>query len=225
MRPTAGLAQALLKPSRATPKALRVEQTKRPLRNGSIQGVIKMNRIKGAISLFAFSLVLLGVPAVASAQWGGNNDPYYGGGRYNIRGTVESLRNRARNFARNVDRVDDRRDRRDDDRWGGGYDRFDNLDRLAQQFEDAANDLRNAYGRGRNMNNSSDEARRVLQLGSEIDRVIGNRRGNRRGNNNRVFGEWNQIRSDLRIIADAYGYRQNNGGGNWRNRLPFPLPF
>ena len=189
-----------------------------------------MNRIKGAISLFAFALVLLALPAAASAQWGGrNSDPYYGNGRYNnIRGTVESLRNRARSFARDVDRIDDRRDDRqnDRDRWGNRNDRFDDLDRLSAQFADAAGDLRNAYGNGRNMNNSADEARRVLQIGAQIDNVIGNRnrRGGGRGGN-QVFGEWNQIRQDLRIIADAYNYRNSGGNGSWRNRLPFPLPF
>ena len=188
-----------------------------------------MNRIKTAISLFAFSLIVLGVPAVASAQWNNRNDPYYGGARYNnIRGTVESLRNRARNFARDVDRIDDRRDDRQDDRdrWGNRNDRFDDLDRLAAQFADAAADLRNAYGNGRNMNNSADEARRVLQIGAQIDNTIGNRNRSRRGRGgNQVYGEWNQIRQDLRIIADAYNYRNSGGSGSWRNRLPFPLPF
>ena len=191
-----------------------------------------MNRIKNIISLFAFSLLLFGLPAAASAQWNGGNGGY-GNGRYNrdIRVTVESLQNRARNFARNVDRIDDRRDNRQDDRWGNNgrwgnnNDRFDNLDNLAERFKDAAERLRNEYGRGRNLDNSRDEAQRVLELGSQIDQVIYNGRGGR--NNNRATGEWNQIRNDLRVIADVYGYGNYNGGrnGNRRNGNSFPFPF
>ena len=41
-----------------------------------------MNRIKNLIAISAFSLLILGLPAIASAQWngggyGGNNGGYY----------------------------------------------------------------------------------------------------------------------------------------------------
>jgi len=193
-----------------------------------------MNRIKSYIAITAFSLLVLGLPAVASAQWRDRDrdDDYYGNGRVgygrNIRGTIESLRNRARNFERQVDRIDDRRDDRQDDRWGNRRnDRYDNLDVLAQRFRRATEELRNEFGNGRNLNNSRDEARRVLDVGSQIEYVIYNGRNNRRGNGRNIQNDWNQISYDLRIIADAYGLNYNNNGrnGNWRNRVPFPLPF
>ena len=192
-----------------------------------------MKRLTKIASIFALTLVVLALPAVASAQWRdrdrdddyyGRNDDDYRNGRYNrnIRGTIQNLKNRARNFER---RTDDMDNRRDDDRYGR-RDRYDNLEELADRFSRATNDLANEYGNGRNLNGSRDEARRVLDIGSQIESVLYNSRGSRRASN-----DWNQISYDLRILADAYGMNYNNGGrnrnrsGDWRNRVPFPLPF
>ncbi len=188
-----------------------------------------MNRIKSFIVVGAFSLVVLALPGIASAQWGGNNrnDDIWAGrnGNYgNIRGTVQSLENRARNFDRQVNRVDNRRDARYD-----RYDRVDNLDQLSSRFKNAAENLADEFGRGRNMNNSRDEAQRVLSLGSQIDQVMYNmsRNNGRNRNSDRGYltSEWNQIDNDLRTIARAYGLNYQSRNGSWRNRVPFPLPF
>ena len=191
-----------------------------------------MTRFTKLASLFALALVVLALPSIASAQWRDRDrdDDYYGRNRdddnyrnggygRNIRGTIESLRNRARNFERRTDRMDDRRD----DRYGRNNNRYDNLEELADRFSRATDDLADAYGRGRNMNNSRDEARRVLDIGSQIENVL------YRGRSNRGSGDWSQISRDLRIISDAYGLGSYNGNRNrnsdWRNRVPFPLPF
>lgn len=194
-----------------------------------------MKRLRNIGAIFAFSLLVLALPAVASAQWRDRDrdDDYYGNSRYNrnIRGTVQNLKNRARNFERQTNRIEDRDDDRDD-RWrnrrGGGWNNNGDIDRiedLADRFKKATDDLADEYGNGRNLNNSRDEAQRVLDIGSEIDQVLYSRRGN-----NNLQREWNQIRNDLRVLEDAYGYRNNNRGrnnrnGDWRNRMPFPLPF
>lgn len=185
-----------------------------------------MNRLKSLIAISAFSLLILGLPAIASAQWnGGYPNGGYGNGRYNrdIRGTVENLRNSARNFENQVDRGNN---------GNGRYnDRYNNrnLRNLANRFADATKDLRDAYGRGRNLNGSSDEARRVLDIGSQIENELYNSRGSYNLQN-----DWNRVRYDLQIIADTYGYNYNNRGyrnnrnyrnGSWRDRVPFPLPF
>ena len=191
-----------------------------------------MKRFTMLASIFALSLVVLALPSVASAQWRDRDrdDDYYGrdddyrNGRYgrNIRGTIESLKNRARNFERRADRMDDR----NNDRYGR-RDRYDNLEELADRFARATDDLADEYGNGRNLNNSRDEARRVLDIGSQIESVLYNGRSRRGGGAN----QWSQISRDLRIIADAYnlgyynGGRNRNGSGDWRNRVPFPLPF
>lgn len=203
-----------------------------------------MNRIKSLVAISAFSLLILGLPAIASAQWnggyGGNNNGGYGNNNYNIKSTVKNLKNRARSFEKAVDRYDDRQDDRNDDRdnrgrWGnwGGYGNNDNnnsqnLENLADQFKNATDRLEDAYGKSRNMNNSADEARRVLDIASQIDREIYNTRGGRN-----IQGQWNSMRQDLSVLSNAYGYNNNNRNnrnnrnrnGNWRNNIPFPLPF
>jgi len=182
-------------------------------------------------SIFALALIVLALPSIGSAQnrnrdrdddyYGRNDDNYRNGGynnNRNIRGTVQSLRNRARNFERRIDRIDDRNNGR------YGNNRYDNLEELSDRFARATDKLAGAYGQGRNMNNSRDEARRVLDIGSQIENILRNGRGNRNAS-----GEWNQISRDLRIIANAYNLNYYNGGRNqntdWRNRVPFPLPF
>ena len=77
-----------------------------------------MKRFTNLASILALSMVVLILPAVASAQWrNGDDDDNYRNSRYNrnLRATIQNLKNRARNFERRLDRVDDRRD---DDRWG-----------------------------------------------------------------------------------------------------------
>lgn len=185
-------------------------------------------------SIFALALIVLALPSLSSAQRRDRDDDYYGNGNggyrngsynRNIRGTIQNLKNRARNFERRVDRIDDR----DDDRYGNGRygrnnNRFDNLEELSDRFARATDDLADAYGNGRNMDGSRDEARRVLDIGSQIERALYNSRSNRNAAN-----EWNKISYDLRVLSDAYGLGYNNGNrnrnGDWRSRVPFPLPF
>jgi hypothetical protein len=172
-----------------------------------------MTRIKNLIAISAFSLLILGLPAIASAQWpsGGYGGGYYG--NYDIRSTVRNLHNRAKSFERSVDRYDGRyNDRRSRGGWGGWQNTSynDSLEILADRFEKASDDLRRAYGNGRNLRNSADEARRVLEIGSRIDRMIGSSRGG-----GYLQNQWGAIRQDLRVISDAYGF---NSGRNRRDR-------
>lgn len=214
-----------------------------------------MNRIKGLVAISVFSLLILGLPAIASAQWGGNggygNGGYGNGGYnnryYNMKSTIRNLKNKAERFEDAVDRYDDNNGRYNRGGWGnggyggygngryggygnGGYGNVGDLERLADQFKKAADKLEDAFGNGRNLDNSEDEARRVLDLASEIDQRIYNLRG--RGN---IQGQWNSMRQELDSIADLYGYNgynnypnrnnRRNRNGNWRNNIPFPLPF
>lgn len=189
-----------------------------------------MNRIKGLVAISAFGLLLLGLPAIASAQWNGGYGGYGNGGYYgngNLKSVVRNLKNRAQSFERSVDRYDDRRGNNRGG-WGnwGGYGNASyggNLESLANQFKDATDDLEDAFGQGRNLNGSADEARRVLDIASRIDQEVYN---SRRGGGN-VQGQWNSMRQDLNVLADAYGYnggrnnnRRNRNGG-WRNNFPF----
>ena len=85
-----------------------------------------MKRFTSVASMFALALVVLALPAIASAQYSNRdrdddyynrnnrNDDYYGNGngngngRYNrnIRGTIQNLKNRARNFESRLDHGD-----------------------------------------------------------------------------------------------------------------------
>ena len=64
----------------------------------------------------------------------------------------------------------------------------------------------------------------MIDIGSQIENALYRSRGNRN-----AAGEWSRISSDLRVLSDAYGLGNYNGSRNrntdWRNRVPFPLPF
>src|SRR6266487_759216 len=81
-----------------------------------------MNRIKSLITVGAFSLLVLGIPAIASAQYNGQYDPYgrnggYNNGGYNngnygnngyygdVRGILRDLKQRSNDFHREVARA------------------------------------------------------------------------------------------------------------------------
>ncbi|MEP6901638.1 MAG: hypothetical protein ABJA66_07800 [Actinomycetota bacterium] len=187
-----------------------------------------MNRFKNLMTVFAFSLLVLGLPTLASAQWTDrDNDTYNRNGRNNrnydngnLKSTVERLKNQSRDFDRQLER-ELKRNRND---------RYNNnqILRLSEDFKDAADKLEDNFGSGRNLNNTQDEAGQVLQLGSQLENALYSSRSNYN-----LQGNWNQIHQDLNTIADAYGYNNNNRNnrnnrnrnGNWRDKVPFPLPF
>lgn len=191
-----------------------------------------MNRFRNLLTIFAFSLLVFGLPTFATAQWrdnrdddyrnnrnNRNDDDYYRNNRNNrnLQSTIKNLKNRSNQFERRIDRELDRS--RYDDR-----NREDRINQLARDFANAAENLDDQYDNRGDYNRSADEAQRVLQLGNQLDRVIS--RARLSGN---VQSEWSRIRQDLSILASAYNYNSNNrnnrSNGNWRNNIPFPLPF
>lgn len=213
-----------------------------------------MNRFRNLTALFALSLLMLALPSFASAQWNGNNrrnndDDYYGNNNRNynrnLQATIRNLKNGSRQFERRLDRE------LDNSRYDG-RNREDRLLQIAQQFQDATENLDRAYDNRRDYSNSRDEAQRVIQLGSQLDRAVSRARVSQN-----VSNDLSRIRQDLRVLADAYNYNYNNRNGrygrnnddyydddddynrnnrnnrnrrtttngDWRNRIPFPLPF
>lgn len=186
------------------------------------------NRRRFIPTVIAAALVALFLPLVASAQWG-NNDrrDNRNNGRYDNRYDNRTLRDAARriddrsgDFQRRLDSALDR-SRVDNTR------REDNINQMAAEFRYAASRFRNRVGDGRDNNRGADEAQRLLQLGSRIDRIVGRVRLDPR-----TQSDWSQIRQDLRVIGDFYRGAYNNGGYNGRNnrgnnnnewwrRLPF----
>lgn len=212
-----------------------------------------MNRFRNTIALAIFSLLILALPNLASAQYQNNrnDDGYYGNNNNNrnnnnrnLQSTVKNLKNHSREFARRLDRELDRS--RYNDR-----NREDRLLQMAQNFQSAAESLDNSYDNRSDYSRSQDEARRVLQLGSQLQRAI-----SRAQISNNVNSDWARVSQDLQVLANAYNYNNNRGGynrngdydndddynrnnqnnrngnrrtnnnnGNWRNAIPFPLPF
>lgn len=171
-----------------------------------------MNRTRFLVKLFAYSLLLLGLPTLASAQWNRDDDYYRNNRRsdnYDTRYVVDAARrvkNNSRSFRRALDRALDH-SRYDDSR------REDRINDVAKDFANAADRLEDRIGRGRNLNNSSAEARELLQLAAQIDRVMG-----RNSFDYQAENEWSQMRGDLQTIANAYGYSFNNrNNGGWNN--------
>ncbi len=178
-----------------------------------------MNRFKNLFAVFAFSLLVLALPTIASAQWRDRDrdDDYNRNGRYNrnLESTIKNLKNRSKDFEKRLDRELNRS--RYDDR-----NREDRLNRLAEDFRRAANDLDRSYDNRRDYNRSADEARRVIQIGQRLGNAL-----YRSGLSYNVQNDWNRIQQDLNILSNAYGYNnrnnRNNRYGDWRNRLPFPF--
>jgi hypothetical protein len=202
----------------------------------------KMNKIKNIIAISAFSLMVLALPAVATAQWGGNNYPNRGNNRGGYGGSLEGvaqrLKERSRDFERQVDRE------RFGNRGGilggilnggvyGGNNRGygnDRIKRLAEDFRHAADRFENQVDNGRNgrwdddrngrynddyrdLRRGEQAAQRMLSIGSQIDRELSNLRSN-----SGLRYQWDAIRNDLRIVANAY---RNNRGGGRSGQWPF----
>lgn len=190
------------------------------------------------VKILAFSLLLLALPAIASAQYrNDDDDDYYrtdrrgGYDQRNLKGVVERLKNRAKEFERAVDRYED-----DDDYYGrgrrGSY--GNNIENLADRFADAADDLEDEFGNGRNLNNSRDEASRLVNIAQQLDQAIYNQRSNRY-----LERDWRSLSRDVQQIAYAYNLNYNSrnnrgwgngrgngrGNGTWDKIKNFPFPF
>jgi len=186
-------------------------------------------------SLFAAAILALCLPVAAAAQWGGRypQDRYpddRGYGRYDDRGlrdSVHRLDNLAKNFERDMDRALDHS-------RANGSRREDDINNQVHQFRNAVSDLKSRVGNGRDLNRSSNEARRVLQEANDLDRFA------RRGFDGRTSSEWSQIQQELRYISSVYGFgyggygrdrdddwrrndrNNNNRNNDWWRRIPLP---
>ncbi|MGH9949431.1 MAG: hypothetical protein ACRD6X_19840 [Pyrinomonadaceae bacterium] len=196
-----------------------------------------MKRIKYIIAISSFSMLVLALPAVASAQWGPNNGGYYpngnnrNGGYYG--GDLERVGDRLKDNSKDFEKLVDREFRNNrngnrnrnvgifgtifgNDPYGNRGYGGQNIMRLADDFKRAASDFENRTDdndRNRNGRNQQ-SAQRLLQIGSQIDREL---RYARVSSN--LQYKWQAIRSDLSIVANAYG--NNNRRGNRNGRNPF----
>jgi hypothetical protein len=153
--------------------------------------------------LFAISLIALALPALAAAQdYGRNRDNRRDDRRNEDRNEQRRLRDSTKRLD---DLSEDFRKRLDSALNHSRYDdsrREDNINDTAREFHDAAETLKDRADDGRNINRSSGEARRVLQLGSQIERFM----ERSRLQDGRVNSDWTRIRQELQTIADIYGF-------------------
>lgn len=190
-----------------------------------------MNKFKRIITITAFSLMVLSLPAIASAQWRdhdddddyyGRNDRYGNNGRYgnygygDMRSTVRSLKRNARELQRHLDND------LDDSRYNGSR-REDQLNELARRFRNEVNGL--SESNNSNYGRRDGRVERVLNLGSQLDRALSRTRLD-----HHIEQVWYAIERDLNVLRRYSDYddryRTRNGRyGNTRNGLPSWWPF
>jgi hypothetical protein len=168
--------------------------------------------IISTVILAAF--IVLSLPAMAAAQgtnqwWqdrdygrnqGRRNDDFNRFQRERLRASARRISDLSRQFERDLDRSLDR------SRIDGTI-REDRINDQARTFRFAADDLRNRLGDARNLYSATGAARNLLQLGARIDRVMSRVRMNPR-----AASDWAQIRQELRVISNAFGFRGGDFG-------------
>ena len=125
--------------------------------------------------------------------------------RRQLRDLARRIDDRSRDLQRDIDRALDRS-------RVNGTNREDRINDEARGFRDAAARFRNVAGDSNELNRSRDEARNLLDRASQMNRVLGRTRLDSRTSN-----DWNQLRNDLRTVANIYGLRFNDNGGFYGN--------
>jgi hypothetical protein len=200
-----------------------------------------MNKIRNIIAYSAFSLMVLALPSIASAQWNGGGYPYpnnggvYSGGRYGNR-DLDRVSERIKDNARDLERLIDR-ETRYNGRYGntgilgtilgsGGYNNRgygnDNIRRLANDFRRAADQFENRmddndngrYGRNGRWDRGDSRDQQSAQRLLSIGSQLENELRRFRMSS-QLQREWSQIRQDLNVVASSYGRGGRNG------RFPF----
>jgi hypothetical protein len=156
-------------------------------------------------SLIAVALLILAIPFAASAQ--NYRERYYDQNQYNRYDRVDPREVRAA-----INRLDYSSVRLENDlNYGNrrrvfGIFELNTVDNSAiaevRDFRRAVRQLRNASAGGRDLSNSYDEARVVLDQGARLDRYLRLRTGS-----TSVDADLSDLRSNLHVIADAYGMR------------------
>jgi hypothetical protein len=182
--------------------------------------IIKLTLVAGLLAVF--------VPVASAQSWPdyrrdrdyGRNDSRY------LRDSIQRLDRLAKDFEREMDRDLDR------DRRENGTRHEDRVNSEARDFRNAVGNLKSAFGNGRDLNRSADEAQRVFQQANITERAA-----RHHFDNYRLSSLWSQIRSELNTIRNGYGYygsvydngrnprddrRDNRNNAPWWQRIPFP---
>lgn len=146
--------------------------------------------------LLATALLICALPAVAAAQIYERNN-YNRSDRRDVRDAVARLDNASARLESDLNVGRQRR-------VLGGLFWARTVDSTAvvetRDFRSAVRDLRQSFRSDRDLENSRDEARVVLDRGIQLDRYLRLRTGS-----TSVDADLADIRSSLHVIADAYG--------------------
>lgn len=124
--------------------------------------------------------------------------------RRELRDLARRISDRSRDLQRDIDRA------LDHSRVNGTR-REDNINSEARDLRNAAERFRNVAGDSNDLYRSSDEARELLRQASQVGRMLSRVRLDGRN------GNWNQLRGDLRTVANIYNLRFDDGGGYYGN--------
>jgi hypothetical protein len=117
-----------------------------------------------------------------------------------VRQVITRVEDRVDNFVRNFDRS------LDNSRLDGSQ-REDRLNRRARDLERATDELSREFQRRDAWIENKDEVRRILNIASDIDRNMRNRRYGRTTENN-----WSRVRYELNTLADIYNLPKVGAG-------------
>jgi len=121
--------------------------------------------------------------------------------RRQLRDLARRIDDRSRDLQRDIDRA------LDNSRVNGTR-REDNINQEARELHNDASRFRSVAGDSNDLYRSSDEARQLLDQASRISRML-----NRVRLDGRTGSDWNQLRNDLRTVANIYNMRFNDNGG------------
>lgn len=121
--------------------------------------------------------------------------------RRQLRDLARRIDDRSGDLQRDVDRL------LDNSRYNGSN-REDRINDEARDLRRAASRFRSVAGDNDRLDRSRDEARNLLDEASRFSRMLGRLRLD-----GRTANDWNQIRSDLRTVANIYNLRFNDDRG------------
>lgn len=121
--------------------------------------------------------------------------------RRQLRDLSRRIDDRSRDLQRDVDHL------LDNSRINGSN-REDRINNEARDLRNAASRFRSVAGDSDRLDRSRDEARELLQSASQFSRML-----NRLRLDGRTSSDWNQLRSDLRVVANIYNLRFNDDRG------------
>ena len=121
--------------------------------------------------------------------------------RRELRDLARRINDRSKDLQRDIDRA------LDNSRVNGTR-REDNINQEARDLRNASERFKDVAGDSNDLYRSSDDARRLLDQASRISRML-----NRARLDNRAGNDWNQLRNDLRTVANIYNMRFDDGGG------------